>query len=240
MGRSEAAHYVREANGMVKATYTCPCHGVTFDSRLALRLHATQLRKRIQSDFAALVQEGGLGTLQAWERLPGESPVQFNKFKTYISSTDAKGQRSIYRTANILGMHSQNVKRISSRWHWPIRASLLDQHVEALEMAEFIVEKKKSARRQATLGKRLQEVANGAINRLLADDDRMNEISAHEIAKLADFGVKIERLANNDPTQIDSDKTVRIVWEGPKPDWAPDESPLALEAKNHRVLEGQK
>ena len=241
MQRQDKAQYGKSASGLTRAVFTCSCHGREFESRLALRLHAKQFRDRIRKDFQALVQEGQLKQ-NAWERLPGESPVQFNKFKTYVASYDIKtGQRSLDRTAKTLGVHRQHIATASYRWHWHVRAQLLDQHVERLELQAFIEDKKKSARRQAGLGKKLQELASVGASRLLADDERISEMSGHEIAKLADYGVKIERLANSDPTQISEDRTVRIVWEGPKPDWAPDDDPTPqLQERNVTTIEGER
>jgi hypothetical protein len=125
------------------------------------------------------------------------------------------------------------------RWNWKIRADLLDQDLERAEMQEHMRYKQRSARMQAKLGRALQKVALRGAEVLVSDHSRLSEMSGNEIAKLADVGVKVERLANNDPTQIEADKTVRIVWEGPRPDWAPDDS-ASLPAPEPLTLEGER
>jgi hypothetical protein len=128
------------------------------------------------------------------------------------------------RVASIQHVPYRTVGKLSSSWHWALRADLWDRHVEAIEFREFETEKRQSARRQAVLGRKLQDVAaSGAIS-LLQDEARISEMSGNEIAKLADVGTKIERLANSDPTAISEDRgQVKLVWEGPRPDWAPAE-----------------
>lgn len=178
--------------------------------------------------------------MNPWDRLPGESALQYARFKAYLGTMDnISHKRSVERTAAILGspLAPMRVKRASAEWHWLVRASLLDQHIEHEEIQEFIKKKAGSARAQAALGQKLQRLAMAGASSLLSNPDRVDEMTGHEISKLADVGVKIERLANSDPTQISEDRSVRIVWEGPRPDWAPAEPPQ-LPSHTATTIEG--
>jgi hypothetical protein len=236
----QIADYRRNGQGIVKPVYTCVCHGHEFESREILRVHITAYRSRVQKDLAAMVREGGLAQ-NAWDRLPGESPLAYSRFQAYLKSTDpTTGKRSIIRTLNILGLPPTTMLRgVSNRWNWCLRAELLDQHVERLAIQKHVEFKLKSGREQARLGRRLQELSMRGASSMLADPDRVADMTGNEIAKLADVGVKIERIANNDATSIE-DKNVRIVWEGPKPDWAPDDSPALPAHASTTTIEGER
>lgn len=214
--------YVKGANGrIVKSVYRCACHGREFETKAIMRMHLHQYLRAIRVDFAELVRTGNLGQ-PAWERLPGETPLQYSRFRSYLNSKSDRMQRSLDRTARVQGVEYKAVSITSSRWHWVLRADLWDRHVEAAEFREFETQKRQSARRQARLGSKLQELAGAAASSLLADPDRVAEMSGNEIAKLADVGTKIERLANSDPTAISEDRgQVKLIWEGPRPTWAP-------------------
>jgi len=212
--------YVREGNA-VKVSYPCPCHGEQFESRPILRAHMRAFRGRIRKDFAEMVRTGTLMQV-AWERLPGETPLMYKRFQAYLNGVGATGKRSVERTAKVMATNPVQLRMIASKWHWALRADLWDRHIEAEEFRQFEVEKRQSARKQARLGQKLQEVAMAGASAILMDQDRVAEMSGNEIAKLADVGTKIERLANSDPTAISEDRgQVKLVWDGPQPAWAP-------------------
>jgi hypothetical protein len=196
-----------------------------------MRMHIAQYHKMVRTSLAELVQTNGLGQA-AWERLPGETPLQYSRFKIYLSSVGPTMKRSCARAADIMGRPPREISRLSTYWHWSLRAELWDRHIEAEELAQFEQDKRRSARRQASVGRKLQDVALAGASALLLDEDRVKEMSGNEIAKLADIGTKIERLANSDPTSITDDRgQVRLVWEGPKPTWAPA-------PPDHQTIEG--
>ncbi len=206
-----------------RVVYRCTCHGHEFETKQILQAHVRAYRTAIRKGFAELVRNGNLGQ-DGWDRLPGETPLQYRKFKTYLINTVAAGtgKRSLKRAADILGVEERHIAHLSRTWHWVQRAELWDIHNDTLDMAEFERQKRHSARKQATLGRKLQEVALSGASRLLANEDRLEEMSGNELAKLADVGTKIERLANSDATSIQEQRgQVNLVWEGPRPAWAP-------------------
>lgn len=232
IGSGQTAVYVKDpkTGRVCRATYKCACHGREFETRVILRTHLAAFKKAVRTDFANLVRTGNLGQ-EAWMRLPGEPPLQYKRFMSYLNSLSATLTRSIERTAAITGVDKPALQRTSSRWHWGIRADLFDRHIEAQELEEFENYKRRSARKQASVGRKLQEVALSAATRLLGNEERLDEMSGNEIAKLADVGTKIERLANMDPTAISEDRgQVRLVWEGPRPAWAPPQIEGTIDA----------
>jgi hypothetical protein len=215
-----AAYSVKD--GRLTTAYVCPCHGYEFETRQILSVHRKSYHTSIAKDFDSLVRTGNLGQ-PAWERLPGETPLQYQRFKSYLASHHPKtGTRSIDRVAATVNRSDRVIRTDALRWHWVLRADLWDRHTEQAELAQFEREKRASAQRQARLGQKLQEVARAGAISILGDEARVAELSGNEIAKLADVGTKIERLANSDPTAISDERgQVRLVWEGPRPSWAP-------------------
>jgi len=207
---------------IVRSVYKCACHGREFETKAIMQMHTRQYKSAITRNFDELVRTGNLGQ-PAWERLPGETPLQYKRFQSYLQTTDpGTGKRSLERTTRITGTEPRIAVRASSRWHWRVRADLWDRHLETIAMQEYETKKRQSARRQAGVGQKLQELAMAGTRALLANPERVAEMSGNEIAKLADIGTKIERLANSDPTAISEDRgQVKLVWDGPKPKWAP-------------------
>ena len=221
------ATYSKTPKGLTKASYLCTCHGQSFESRPILRMHVQQYHKKLRTDLASVVAANGLGQ-PAWERLPGETVLEFNRFLIYLKMPE----RNIYKVAAVVKAAQDTVNLWCGKWAWRLRAQLWDQHIAQSELAAFEVQKRKSAQSQAKLGRRLQEVALAGASALLSDADRVAEMSGHEISKMADVGTKIERLANSDPTSITDDRgSVRLVWEGPRPAWAPA-------PPDHQTIEG--
>lgn len=238
-----AATYIKSPSGLTRSVYRCACHGFEFETRPILRVHIKTFHSRIRKDFVEMVKLHQLGNIQPWDRLPGETALQYSRFKVYLRTEDPKTKRrSIERSAAITGQRVATAKVTAAAWHWSIRADLLDQQVELEEIQQFKLDKSRSARRQANVGRQLQAVALAGATRLLADADRVGEMSGNEIAKLADVGVKIERLASQDPTSISEDRSIAIIWDGPKPDWAPAESNAdahSLAASQPATIEGK-
>lgn len=239
VGRERSGHRAEytKVNGLTRTVYRCPCHGQEFQTRIILNMHTKQYRARLRKDFAGIVKDGNLGQ-DAWARLPGETSLNFSRFQIYLRQpTD---RRSVETVAKIVGRKYQIMSKISAEWSWRLRAEIWDRRVEADALAQFEAEKRGSARKQAKLGRKLQEVALQGAMKLLTNEERLDEMSGNEIAKLADVGTKIERLANSDPTSITDDRgKISLVWEGPKPTWAPQHEPVTIDASplTQKVLE---
>lgn len=178
-------------------------------------LHVREYKKRIARDLQNMVREGSLGQ-NCWDRLPGETPQQHHRFLAYLT------HRSVDRVAKICNVDVGLIKGVASRWQWRFRSIAYDDYLAKKDLAAYETEKKRSAVRQARLGQRLQNAALVGASQLISRVENGDvEISGNEVAKLADIGVKIERLANSDPTAIKEDRGIHFVWEGPRPSWAP-------------------
>lgn len=136
---------------------------------------------------------------ELWERQEGESAQQYLKFCRYRDmSYGAQGhepeKRSIRKLADLLGMKSKtSLERLSIRHSWVDRAAAYDVHMAELDRFRNEQEIKKMHELHAKLGVQL---LNKATRGLLTIQDK--DLSAQDIARLADVGVKIERLSRGD------------------------------------------
>jgi hypothetical protein len=88
----------------------------------------------------------------------------------------------------------------------------------------FSKEKRAAARRQARLGMEMQSAAGKGLQHLREDPERLATMTPMEILKMAESGQRVERLARGDSTE-NTDQSIRVVWEGPQPSWAPSPAP---------------
>lgn len=150
-------------------------------------------------------------TPELWERQLGERIQHYQRFCMYRDmpygmtvvdrgSGERKMQpqrRSIRGLAKLLGLKAKNsIDRISARNNWVERAAAYD--VYRMELERFSNEQavKKMHDIHAQLGVQL---LNKATRGLMVLKDE--ELSAQDIARLADVGVKIERLSRGDSTE---------------------------------------
>lgn len=222
--------------------YTDPHTGQTYLS-LKLMKSDQRLRKTLMlNDFARMVSDGTLGQ-EPWERLPIETDVHYHRFRTYLTMGPQDGKfdkggtpappreydspRSVVRLANLLNCPWRNLKSLAARNHWNLRAELYDRELHRQEDEAFKEEKRAATRKQARLGARLQELAGRGIDCLMVAP---GELSASDVVRLSDTGVKIERLAHDKSTSNDATtKEIRFVFPGAKPKWA-DHSEVVVEA----------
>lgn len=190
---------------------------------------------RMLTDFAGMVADKTLGQ-EPWERLPFEDDVHYHRFRNYLTMQpqdgrynrttgeaitegrlDIGGPRSYARLANLLSCPVARLKSQSQKYHWRLRAECYDREVHRQEDEAFIEQKRAAMHRQARLGAALQE---GAFKGLAALVAAPGELSAGDVVRMADIGVKIERLAHDKSTSNTAEqKEVRFVWDGPKPKW---------------------
>lgn len=173
-----------------------------------------RLRKTlILNNFAQMVAEDTLGQ-SAWERLPGEDEAQYHRFRTYLSQ--ATRPRSLPKLCEALCCPLTNTKATYKKWHWALRSQLWDREMDRQADEAFAEQKRIAGRRQAKLGARLQEAADRGLNVLLTG---AIDMTPNDVVRLADAGVRIERLAHDKSTTNEA-KEVRFVFEGARPKWA--------------------
>lgn len=204
--------------------------GNQYPTRALMMTAQRQRKAMIMNEFERLVAEGTLGQ-EPWEQLPGESPVYYSRFRTYLTMTPQDGQsgvvhiprnqrevRSFFRLANHLRVRRETISAVARRYHWLLRAQCWDREMVRQADEAWAEEKSTAARRQARLGARLQQAADRGLNALLTG---AIDMTPQDVARLADTGVKLERLAHDKSTSNDAQqKEVRFVFEGSKPKWA--------------------
>lgn len=150
-------------------------------------------------------------TPELWERQQGERIQHYQRFCMYRDmpygmtvvdqgSGEKKMQpqkRSIRSLAKLLGLKAKtSIEGISARNNWVERAAAYD--VYRMELERFSNEQavKRMHEQHAQLGVKLLNKATKGLMVL-----KVNDLSAQDIARLADVGVKIERLSRGDSTE---------------------------------------
>ena len=148
--------------------------------------------------------------LVLWERQPGETAKQYTKFckyrdmiyldvngKALNKPTPSSARRSLRRLAASMGLSSsKSLEALSVKFNWTARAEAYDLDIErrAREQQEqaILQMKKDHASVAAAMIKK-------ATKRLLTIPEE--DISASDIIRLVDTGVKIERLSRGESTE---------------------------------------
>ncbi len=174
-------------------------------------------------------------TPELWERQPGERTQHYQRFCMYRDmpygmtivdqgSGEKKMQpqkRSIRGLAKLLGLKAKTtIEGLSAKNNWVERAAAYD--VYRMELERFSNEQavKKMHDIHAQLGVQLLTKATRGLT-VLKDE----ELSAQDIARLADVGVKIERLSRGDSTEntavsgkVTAEHTGKVEMTGAIPD----------------------
>lgn len=149
-----------------------------------------------------------------WEKLPTENINQYTQFCAYrdmayagkAETVDEKGRisynrktekRSLRRLATSLGLKSaQSLELLSVKFEWQARCEAYDIDLDrrARQAQEEAVIKMRED--HALLG---AQMIRKALSRLLKMPEE--EISAGDLVRLADVGVKIERLSRGESTE---------------------------------------
>lgn len=205
-------------------TYRDPLTGEEHPTRRALRIEQKKRDARTMTDFEAMVRERTL-TQDPWSRLPTETEIQFARFRTYLTMNTKIGrdgvprQRSIRDLSETLKLSYRAIQTHASRYYWALRAQCWDRELERQLDEEFKQQKRESVRRQAKLGAKLQALAERGASNMLATGGA--DLTASDVVRLADVGVKIERLAHDKSTSNEAQSTRTVfVYEGQRPKWA--------------------
>lgn len=156
---------------------------------------------------------------ELWEQQPGESGTLFAHFVVYrdmrypkvtrpaqgtkpettetvMDGTVPYVKRSLRKTAEALGMNKRTIANQSTEWDWVKRCEAYDAYVDRTirEANEAAIRKMKQE--HALLA---QQMIRKATRRLLSMPEE--EISAAELARMVDVGVKVERLSRGESTE---------------------------------------
>lgn len=156
---------------------------------------------------------------ELWEQQPGESGALFAHFvyyrdmrypkvtrqgkdgkeatiETIMDGTVPYVKRSLRKTAEALGMNKRTIANQSTKWDWVRRCEAYDAHVDRMNREANEAAIRKMKQDHALLA---QQMIRKATRRLLTMPD--DEISAAELARIVDVGVKVERLSRGESTE---------------------------------------
>lgn len=149
---------------------------------------------------------------EMWEQQEGERAKHYLKFCKYrdmpygVDGAEPE-KRSIKKLSVLLGMKSKtSLEQLSIRYAWVDRADAYDVYMAELDRFRNEQEIKKMHELHAKIGVQLLNKATRGLLRL-----RDDALSAQDIARLADVGVKIERISRGDTSSkvmIDAKATV--------------------------------
>lgn len=147
-----------------------------------------------------------------WYRKPRETAQAYQAFELY---RDLGPSRSVRLVAEELAKSRILMERWSKRWNWVIRAREYDNFNEHARMQAFHKKRLASIEKQAELGEALREKAHTAV---IALDT--SEMDAAVICRMAEVGVKIERLAYGDSTENNANNNAVQFVLSELPPWA--------------------
>lgn len=147
---------------------------------------------------------------EIWDRLPGESATQYDRFCRYrdMRYTGADGRKldgiqSPFRKRNLRGLAEEmGIKRYmtlgdaSTKYNWVERCEAYDIEIERQNREQQEQAILKMNKDHADLA---AQMVQKAAKRLLTIPEE--ELSAADIVRLVDVGVKIERLSRGESTE---------------------------------------
>ena len=134
-----------------------------------------------------------------WERLPGETVGQYDKFCAYRDMKipgDPSSRRSIRALSGTIGSPKRYLDKLSSSLQWVARADAYDIEMERKARAQNEAAILKMRKDHAELA---SQMIKKAAKRLLLIPEE--ELSAADIVRMFDIGVKIERISRGEATE---------------------------------------
>ena len=164
------------------------------------------MNNKVEASSAAHT-EVGKETVMTFEKLPKETTKAFAAFKAYL---DMGPQRSLLKTAALIGCKKGRVEWLSRKYDWPARVAARDVHVAELErqaIERLAVEKAvewwqlhEPARRQAWLE------AEEAIVMVREARERWRKSGRtptfEGMARMLDLAFKLKQFAAGMPSEI--------------------------------------
>lgn len=128
-----------------------------------------------------------------WERIPGESAKCYNHFCKY---RDMPPCRSIRKLASTFKLSRQALEKLSVQFNWVCRVEAYDADLARQVREQNETEIINMRIKHAGIAVQMLEKATEFLNNISNDD-----ISASDVARLVDIGVKIERLSRGESTE---------------------------------------
>lgn len=137
----------------------------------------------------------------SWDRQPGESERSFLAFLRYLEIGRTRNYIKVAQTTEIC---YSRVCKYANKYDWKARANDHDVVKEEEFRVKLDEEILQSRIRQQRIGESMQVLGECGVNML---NEHIEELSPQDVSKLIDIGVKIERLALGDATEIQDVKT---------------------------------
>lgn len=157
---------------------------------------------------------------EPWEQMTGETVQQYEKFCAYrdmryiapsadgdLPRLDFTRERSIRGLAKKLGLSRKTLEPLSARFQWVERCEAYDLYILCRLKEKGEAEILKMHENHATIA---AQMLRKALQRLLTMKEA--EITASDMVRMVDVGVKIERLSRGESTErqeIGGETTVR-------------------------------
>lgn len=135
-----------------------------------------------------------------WERQVKETPSEYARFCIYrdMDTKEKMGvrTRSLAQAAKEIGLSLVHLKTISAKNNWVSRCAEYDAYIEEKTRAQNEAEIIEMRKNHALLA---SQMIKKAAKRLLSIPE--DEITASDLVRLVDVGVKIERLSRGESTE---------------------------------------
>jgi hypothetical protein len=137
-----------------------------------------------------------------WDRQPHESSKAYAHFCLYRDMGRDRSLRKLAQDAKCISKVAQ-LRRWSSRWRWVERSQRYDDYLEHQDRLRQEKERKDMLSRHAKIAVLVQSLAVKATEKLIAQVEQGNgDLTASEVSRLLDVGVKVERLSRAEPAQM--------------------------------------
>jgi hypothetical protein len=144
--------------------------------------------------------------IEPWDCQPNEPPRAWAAFCTYRDLEPH--QRSLVKVGDQYGRTHGWMEKLSSRWRWVGRVRAWDIQQDRIKRAAAGKALEDMARRQVGIGLLMQKKAADRLSKMT--DDEVALLSVWELTRLAETGVKLERIGRGEPIDIDQGATVVI------------------------------
>lgn len=135
------------------------------------------------------------GDVKPWERQPGESGPAYAAFELYRDL--GPNERSLVKVARQLGKSVTLMERWSTRWSWKERVAAWDAEITRQKIAAQVKAAREMAERHAKVGLSLQKRGLELLHNL-----EPGSASWQDAVRLISEGVKIERVARGEPSEV--------------------------------------
>lgn len=140
-----------------------------------------------------------------YDRQPGETDKAWNAFTIY---RDLGLSRTHVKTREILGKttgYARVIEEWSSKWGWKVRIEAWDREKDRVARRAELAEVEEMRKRHIQLATNLIGLGAVELNKLIKlvrQNVENNELSAIEVLKVIEAGIKLERATRGEPDSI--------------------------------------